>query len=76
MKRRTIEKLVVATVVCLAFPFAALAEDSPLPAGFEAQPLIKTGLSRDNEPITYPTGKPEIIAVIGTLAKDGRTALQ
>ncbi|ASY65002.1 hypothetical protein SJ05684_c35870 [Sinorhizobium sojae CCBAU 05684] len=54
---------------------AAVAQDDPLPQGFETRPLIKTGVSRDDDPIVYPTGTPEVISVIGTLAKDGRTAL-
>jgi quercetin dioxygenase-like cupin family protein len=75
MKRHTIEQLVIAAALGLTIPLSAFAQDSPLPAGFEAKPLIKTGVRRDNEPIVYPTGKPEIISVIGTLEKGGRTAL-
>jgi quercetin dioxygenase-like cupin family protein len=46
-----------------------------LPAGFKTQPLLKTGQTRDNEPIVYPMGKPEIISVIGTIEPGGRTPL-
>lgn len=65
----------ITTSLVLLAGTAAVAQDNPLPEGFEAQPLIKTGVSRDNEPIVYPTGTPEVISVIGTIAKDGRTAL-
>jgi quercetin dioxygenase-like cupin family protein len=75
MKRNPIEQLVIAAALSLAAPLLAFAQDSPLPAGFEVKPLIKTTLNRDNEPIVYPAGKPEIISVIGTLDKGGRTAL-
>lgn len=56
-------------------PLAGLGQDSPLPAGFSTQPLLKTGVTRDNEPIRYPMANPEMISVIGTLEKDGRTPL-
>lgn len=46
-----------------------------LPAGFKTQPLLKTSQTRDNEPIAYPSGKPEIISVIGTIEPGGRTPL-
>lgn len=64
--------------VALVFLCAHLtgqAQDSPLPAGFTTQPLLKTGMTRDNEPIRYPAANPEMISVIGTLEKDGRTPL-
>ncbi|HET7716013.1 MAG TPA: cupin domain-containing protein [Bauldia sp.] len=67
--------LVIATVLGLVVPFSAFGQDDALPAGFTTQPLIKTGVTRDNQPIVYPTGTPEIVSVIGTLEKDGRTAL-
>jgi quercetin dioxygenase-like cupin family protein len=68
--------LLIAAAVGLAIPLAgARAQDDALPAGFTTQPLIKTSVTRDNEPIVYPTGTPEVISVIGTLDKDGRTAL-
>jgi quercetin dioxygenase-like cupin family protein len=76
MKETTIRNLLITTTLALALPVSiAIAQDDPLPAGFETQPLIKTIVNRDNEPIVYPTGKPEIISVIGTLDKGGRTAL-
>lgn len=46
-----------------------------LPAGFKTQPLLKTGQTRDNEPVVYPTGKPELISVIGSIEPGGRTPL-
>jgi len=53
---------------------AAFGQD-PLPAGFKAHPLLKTGQTRDGEPIRYPGGKPEILSVIGTIESGGRTPL-
>jgi quercetin dioxygenase-like cupin family protein len=53
---------------------AAQAQDA-LPAGFKSQPVLKTGQTRDNDPIVYPSGKPLIISVIGTLEPGGRTSL-
>lgn len=75
MKPRNAKGLVIATAMALAAPFPAFAQDDALPAGFTAEPLIKTSMTRDDELIVYPTGKPEIISVIGTLDKGGRTAL-
>ena len=47
-----------------------------LPAGFKTQPLLKTGQTRDKQPIAYPkTDKPEMISVIGTIEPGGRTPL-
>jgi quercetin dioxygenase-like cupin family protein len=52
------------------------AQESPLPAGFKTEPLLKTAQTRDNQPIAYPkTDKPEIISVIGTIEPGGRTPL-
>lgn len=75
MKPRNPKGLVIATAMALAAPFPALAQDDALPAGFTAEPLLKTSMTRDDELIVYPPGKPEIISVIGTLDKGGRTAL-
>ena len=47
-----------------------------LPAGFESKPLIKTGKTRDGDPIAYPrTDKPELVSLIGTIQPGGRTPL-
>ncbi|HEX2134300.1 MAG TPA: cupin domain-containing protein [Microvirga sp.] len=47
-----------------------------LPAGFETKPVIKTGKTRDGDPIAYPrTDKPELVSVIGTIQPGGRTPL-
>lgn len=75
MRESIIRSLFIATAMGLALPVPVSAQNDALPAGFTAEPLIKTGVTRDEEPIVYPTGKPEIISVIGTLDKDGRTAL-
>jgi quercetin dioxygenase-like cupin family protein len=53
----------------------AFSQQDALPVGFASEPVLKTTVTRDNEPIVYPTGAPEIISVIGTLEPDGRTAL-
>lgn len=70
-----IRNLTLAVAIGLALPCLATAQENPLPAGFSSQPLLKTSMTRDNEPIAYPGGKPEIVSVIGTLEKGGRTAL-
>lgn len=75
MKRRSIKGIAMAVALGLVVPLAALAQDDALPAGFTAEPLIKTGVDRDNGPITYPQGTPEIVSVVGTLEIGGRTAL-
>lgn len=75
MNRINMKGFAMATALSLALPLAAHAQNDALPAGFTAEPLIKTGVDRDNGPITYPQGTPEIISVIGTHEKGGRTAL-
>ena len=50
-------------------------DDSALPQGFEAQPVLKSTTTADGDPIQFATGKPEIVSVVGTLAPKGRTAL-
>ncbi|WP_159590397.1 cupin domain-containing protein [Chelativorans xinjiangense] len=74
MIRTSLKTLAIAAAIGFA-PWSALAQDDALPEGFTTEPLLKTSVTRDDEPITYPTGKPEIISVIGTLEKGGRTAL-
>lgn len=69
-----IRTLCLATAIALSSA-SVLAQDDPLPEGFTTEPLIKTALTRDGEPIVYPTGTPEIVSVIGTLEPGGRTAL-
>ena len=62
-------------LLMLTNPGTARAQDA-LPAGFKTQPLLKTGQTRDKQPITYPkTDKPEMISVIGTIEPGGRTPL-
>jgi quercetin dioxygenase-like cupin family protein len=76
MKTKSTSMFLSAFAFAVALPVStALSQDNALPAGFEAQPLIKTSVTRDNEPITYPAGTPEITSVIGTLEREGRTAL-
>ena len=67
--------LVGAVIFGVTVPFAALAQDSPLPEGFTTEPVIQTTTNREGVPITLPTGTPEIISVIATLEPDGRTPL-
>lgn len=50
-------------------------DDQALPQGFEAQPVLKSTTTADGDPIQFPTGSPEIVSVVGTLAPGGRTAL-
>jgi quercetin dioxygenase-like cupin family protein len=75
MKSQKIISLVMASGFAFGVPAFALGQDNALPVGFETQPLIKTTQTRDAEPIVYPTGTPEIISVIGTIAAGGQTAL-
>lgn len=72
---KKIISLIAAGGLGLTGPLAAFAQSDALPAGFATEPLIKTSVTRDNEAIVYPTGTPEMTSVIGTLEKDGRTAL-
>jgi quercetin dioxygenase-like cupin family protein len=77
MMNRSIAALVFASTASLA---SAQSQPggvaSPLPAGFESKPVIKTGKTRDAQPIVYPrTEKPELLSVIGTLQPGGRTPL-
>jgi quercetin dioxygenase-like cupin family protein len=52
------------------------AANQALPQGFETQPLLKSGVTRDKQQLAYPrTDKPEIISVIGTIQAGGRTPL-
>lgn len=75
MKQQTMASLAIVAALGLIVPFSAAAQDNPLPAGFATEALLKTSVNRDNQAIVYPTGKPEMISVVGTLEKDGRTAL-
>jgi hypothetical protein len=66
----------LAAIWLVAVAATARAQDSPLPAGFKTQPLLKSGQTRDKQPIAYPkTDKPEIISVIGVIEPGGRTPL-
>ncbi len=75
-------KHIVTTVTVLAVillvstnPGTVSAQDA-LPAGFKTQPLLKSGQTRDKQPIAYPkTDKPEIVSVIGIIEPGGRTPL-
>lgn len=59
-----------------AVPAQSAGDDQALPQGFETEPVLRTGETRDGEPIVYPqTDSPEIISVIGTIAPGGRTPL-
>ncbi|MBW8271171.1 cupin domain-containing protein [Caldovatus aquaticus] len=53
----------------------AEAANQALPSGFQTSPLLRSGMTADGRPVVYPrTETPEITAVIGTLAPNGRTA--
>jgi quercetin dioxygenase-like cupin family protein len=53
---------------------AAVASQA-LPAGFSAEPVLKTSETRDGDMIVFPGGTPEITSVIGTIEAGGRTPL-
>lgn len=54
----------------------AKADDSALPKGFKATPVLKSGVTAAKKAFEYPkSGKPEIVSVIGELEPGGRTAL-
>jgi quercetin dioxygenase-like cupin family protein len=53
-----------------------LAQDSPLPKGFEATPLLKSGETASGKKLQYPqTDAPEIVSVTATIEPGGQTAL-
>lgn len=65
----------LAACVFLALPISvAVAQDDALPSGFEAQPVLKSGVTADGDPIRLPTENAEIISVIGSIQPGGRTA--
>jgi quercetin dioxygenase-like cupin family protein len=74
--RRTRDWLIGACAA-IALPLSmASSPDDPMPAGFQTEPLLKTGQTRDNDPIAYPSGAaPEITAVTATIEAGGRTPL-
>jgi len=74
---RTVSTASALTAIWLvAAAAAARAQDSALPAGFKTQPLVKSGQTRDKQPLIYPkTDNPEIISVIGIIEPGGRTPL-
>jgi quercetin dioxygenase-like cupin family protein len=59
----------------LAASSAALAQDSPLPEGFETQSIVDTTTTRDGDALRWPEGEPKIVSVIGTIEPGGRTPL-
>lgn len=59
----------------LVLPLAtASAQDNALPEGFSAQPVLKSTVTADGDPIMLPSGTPEIVSVLGTIEPGGRTA--
>ncbi len=75
MTLRCLTQFAAIPFLTLVFMGVAHAEDSALPAGFTTEALLKTSVTRDNDPVAYPAGTPQIVSVIGTMEKDGRTAL-
>lgn len=64
-----------AALVSVVLPFSvAVAQDDALPSGFAAEPVLKSVTTADGDPLQWPSGKPEIVSVIGTLEPGGRTA--
>jgi quercetin dioxygenase-like cupin family protein len=67
---------VLAVMLLMSTNSGTVSAQDALPAGFKTQPLLKTGQTRDNQPIAYPkTDKPEIVSVIGVIEPGGRTPL-
>ncbi|WP_119305005.1 cupin domain-containing protein [Dongia deserti] len=65
----------LAASLFLALPISvAVAQDDALPSGFETQPVLKSSVTADGDPIRLPTEKAQIISVIGTIQAGGRTA--
>src|SRR5262249_33779963 len=53
-----------------------LAQDSPLPKGFEATPVLKSGETASGHKLQFPqTDAPEIVSVTAVLEPGGQTAL-
>lgn len=51
-------------------------EQSALPKGFAATPVLKSTKTADGDPLKYPSeGTAEIVSVVGTLEPKGQTAL-
>lgn len=68
-------KWILAIVALIALPLAtAVAQDSALPSGFAAKPVLKSTVTADGDPLALPSGTPEIVSVIGTIEPGGRTA--
>ena len=67
---------VTAGAALLSSGAARAQEDSALPKGFSAVPVLKSGKTADGDPLAYPqTQNPEVVSVIGTLEPKGQTAL-
>jgi quercetin dioxygenase-like cupin family protein len=76
--KRAASVVVLGAFSAMALSFApALAQDNTaLPQGFKAEPVLKDTKTADGDPLKFPaTDKPEIISVVGTLEPGGRTAL-
>lgn len=70
--------VVVAALSAAAWSFSPVLgqDNTALPQGFKAEPVLKSGKTADGDPFKYPeTKKAEIVSVIGTLEPGGRTAL-
>ena len=69
-------KWLVGALMLVVLPCsAAVAQDDPLPSGFETQAVLKSTKTADGDPLQLPqTATPEIVSVIGTLEPGGRTA--
>lgn len=53
---------------------AAAAQDNPLPAGFKTQAVLKSTKTADGDALALPqTKNAEIVSVIGTIERGGRT---
>ena len=68
--------LAAAAAFALSLPAAGAEQaDQALPSGFEVQPVLKSSVTADGDPLKFPQGgTPEIVSVIGTIQPAGRTA--
>jgi len=74
---RVVQFVAIAALAALAWSSGPVLgqDDQALPQGFEAQPVLKSTTTAEGDPIQFPTGSPQIVSVVGTLAPNGRTAL-
>jgi quercetin dioxygenase-like cupin family protein len=72
---RTTNLLLTLSLAAVLPATSVLSQDSPLPEGFETEPVLRTTETRDGDPLEWPAGRPEIVSVIGTIEPGGQTPL-